>query len=370
MAHWESVNDGFIWILLNHYRLFELNGNQLKISSRQVRRTKAELLQNDLFIAWFKENFVYLADTPDNRTKFVTQEEVLAQFKLLTPGQQQQIIGQRNYAPAKYVKDMLHVHSAFKACFKTKITNWRLTKTERLQAKNQIGPNGQYQINVLMRFVTRAEYEAKQTLATADLSALPEDEARRNYYENQEEADEKVNDDYIYGSDMFFRYMDPALKDINDGNDVVDIEEQARSMSLDINEDALVNGNNGAVGTLNENSNDRRDSLMSYSDVAMHNGAIGNLLNENGDGAANDDEPIGNLLNGNDENKGGIDDLMIVDAGAAADASNNKEASVKDQAAKPKVATRKRKIINITYKNSKYGGGGAKNGLAKKKRKM
>ena len=367
-AYWESMNDGFIWLLLNHYRLYELNGETVKISPRQVRRTKAELLQNDLFITWFKENFVYLADTPENRRKFVTQQEVYAEFRLLAPKQQQYIIGQSNYAPAKYVKDMIHVHSAFKACYRAKITNWRLTQEERVEtaAKNKIGPNGQYQSNVLIRFVTRAEYEATPTLATADLSALDhetEEEAKRDCYDDPQE----VNHDYIYGSDLFFEYIDPALKETNDEANVADIEEQARSTSLDINESELMIGNNnGAVSNLlNRNFSYRRPSVMSYSDVAMDNG-VNNLLNENDDNresnnnlmvvddSANDDEPIDNLL--------------IDDAGTDADASNDEEASVKDQAAKPRRSKRKRKI-NITYKKSKYGGS-AQDGLAKKKRKM
>ena len=389
-AYWESVNDGFIWLLLNHYRLYELNGCELQVSTRQAKRTKAELLENDLFISWFKENFVYLADTPANRTKFVTQQEVLAQFKLLPPKQQQQIIGQRNYAPAKYVKDMMHVHSAFKACFRIKITNWRLSAEERKEpaAKNKTGPNCQYQSNALVRFVTRAEFEATETLVAADLATLPEEEAKSNFFANQQQAEE-INDDYIYSSDMFFEYMRPVFEDPDEdiAFDVENVAELTGSMSLDIDESRLMTGNNGAVGNLSdENYGQRRPSLMSYSGAAMQDRVTDNVLNENDDNggnsdnvlmivdeAADDDEAIGNLLTGNNENKEGNDN---VDAGAdaeagadsGADATNDGKASVKDQAAKPMVSRRKRKI-SIVYKKSKYGGS-AEEGSAKKKRKL
>ena len=399
------MNDGFIWLLLNHFRLFELNDNKLKISSRQVRRTKAELLENDLFIRWFKENFVYLADTPDNRTKFVTQEEVIAEFRKLNPAQQQQIIGQRNYASAKYVKDMIQVHSAFKACYRAKVTNWRLTAMERLlpAAKNKSGPNCQYQRNVLIRFVSRAEYESGPVLETADLSALPADEAGRNYYEDEEDeqqvGDEKVDDDYLYADDMFFKYMNAAVKQANDEHGVAGIEEQARALSMDIDDAVLMSDNNGANDhLLNENNDNRiyrRDSLMSYSAVAINNEFMGNLLNDDdlmmADIGAND-----NLMNDYNDNRGGNGNLMMVDvcsadadagadtgangslmivdtdAGAGSDSTNDEDAGVKDQAAKPKTAKRrsKRRKVKGTYRNGKYGGGYDQDGLAKKKRKL
>lgn len=421
--YWRSMNDGFIWLLLNHYRLFELNGNKLKISSRQVRRTKAELLENDLFIRWFKENFVYLADTPENRTKFVTQDEVTAEFKKLKPAQQQQIIGRPNYAAAKYVKDMLPAHSAFKPCYKDKVTNWRLTAIERLlpAAKNKTGPNCQYQRHVLIRFVSRAEYESGAALETADLAALPADEAGRNYYDADEEGqfgDEKVEDDYLYGDDMFFKYMKPAVQQVNDTHDVAGIEEQARALSMEIDDAALVNGNNVANDhSLNENDDDRRyrrDSLMSYSAVGAINdefmgnllndgdvmmadiGANDNLMNDNNDNRGGNGNLMrvdadtgadaganGNLMNDNNDNTGGNDNLMMVDvcsadtddradAGAVSDSTNDQDAGVKDQADKPKAGKRrsKRRKVKVTYKNSKYGGGCDQDGLARKKRKM
>ena len=42
--HSESMNDDFIELLSNHFRLFELNGNETKTSVRQVRKTKAQML--------------------------------------------------------------------------------------------------------------------------------------------------------------------------------------------------------------------------------------------------------------------------------------------------------------------------------------
>ena len=94
-AYWDSKSNGLLWLLLNHYRLFELQGNKLKISARQNAKTKQKLLDQDLFIIWFRHNYVFLTDTEANRKKFVTREEIIAEFSALTPSKQQTIIGRR-----------------------------------------------------------------------------------------------------------------------------------------------------------------------------------------------------------------------------------------------------------------------------------
>ena len=67
-----------------------------------------------------------MAHTPDDGTKFDAQGEVVAQLKLLTPAQQQQIIGQWDPALAKCLKNKIHVDSAFTACYRKRVTNWTL----------------------------------------------------------------------------------------------------------------------------------------------------------------------------------------------------------------------------------------------------
>ena len=386
-AYWESVNDGFIWLLLNHYRMFELNDNKLRITAKQKRRTKAELLDNDLFIKWFQQNFVYLADTPSNRKIFVTQEEILAEFKLLAPAQQQQIIGRRNYASTKFIKDMVQIHSALKACYVKKITNWRLTLLERSAVKNVNGQNGQYQLHVLIRFIKRAEFESRPALKRADLAdfeAKGKDEANLNddnigdddYIEDDHvrKADGPLNEDYLLDSNLFFTYLDPACSKV-----VTDVAEQARALSIDVDDGVLVFKNDDIMN---------EDGVMVYNNEANavlmnengdNKGGNGNLINI--DGEANDGEANDDLMNENSDNRRGNGNLMNVDGqangGKANDLMNGntddrkdnsddeieEEAGVKDQAAKPKVNKRKRKKVKVTYKNSQY------NGAAKKRRK-
>ena len=348
VAYWESVNDGFIWLLLNHYRLFELNENKLRITNRQVKRTKAELLDNDLFINWFKENFIYLADTPSNRQKFVTQAEIVAQFKLLSPSQQQQIIGSRNYAPDKFIRDMIQIHSALKACYKKKVTNWRLGLVERIAAKNTHGPNGQYQRNVLIRFTSRAEFESGPQLEAGTLRDTEEYEAKSNVHEDDEDLyyapdDDKLDDNYLYSKDLFFRYMDPA-----DGVRVADIEQQARALYMDIDDGVLIAANS-------INYDEEEDAVLVYGDE------VNDFMNENDNN---------NLMNENSDNRGGNGNLMNSDNEANDDPANEEE--VKDQADEVQLRRSKRKRVKLTYKNSQYNGRSANDGAkesAKKRRK-
>ena len=217
--YFDAAYDGLIWLMLNHYRIYDNDGFKLAVSDRQLRRTRAKLMDNDLFIRWFKANYIFLADTESNRKKFITQEEVIAEFAKLTPTQHQQIIGRRNYQPDKYVKDMLQIHSAFKSCFEIKVTNWRLTMVERHlpAARNKTGPNKQYMGNVLIRFVTRAEFESAEPghYQTADLS-MNDQADKRSYIMNDGEDDDENVDvfaddsevpaDYLHAEGLFFNF--------------------------------------------------------------------------------------------------------------------------------------------------------------------
>ena len=213
---------------------------------------------------------------------------------------------------------------------------------------------------------------------------------------------------------MFFKYIKQSVHQVNDAHDIAGIEEQARALSMDIDDAAWVNGANDYL--LNENNNnrkDRKDSVMSYFAVAINNGFMGNLLNGDNlvmvDAWANDagvsDDLMtdnndnrggngtlmmidtdaganGNLMNDNNANEGGNGNLMLVDvctadadaddgvdAGTGSDLTNEQDAVVKDQAAKPETAKRrsKRRKVKVTYKNSKYGGGYGQDGLVKRK---
>ena len=63
-AYWRSINDGLIWLLLNHYKIYMMNENTLQISPRQLARTKSQLLDADSFIKWFSSNYKLLSDVP------------------------------------------------------------------------------------------------------------------------------------------------------------------------------------------------------------------------------------------------------------------------------------------------------------------
>ena len=193
--YFRSVADGFLWLLLQHYKLFKLNGNKLRVTPLQMNRTKRALLSNDLFFSWFKSNYVFLEDSKSNRRKFITQEEVINEFLKLPPATHLQIIGKKNYSPSKYVKDMLQCHTAIKECFKKKCTNWRLTSIERLlpAAANKSGPNCQYQLNVIIRFVTTAEFESTPGLKRVDLGEGDDDDDEET--ESDVEGSENNNDD-------------------------------------------------------------------------------------------------------------------------------------------------------------------------------
>ena len=80
--YWDSVVDGIIWILINHYHLFQLNNNKLMISDEQRARTRRELLEADLFIKWFESNFTMLTNTQQHQRKFISQAEIVEQFNL------------------------------------------------------------------------------------------------------------------------------------------------------------------------------------------------------------------------------------------------------------------------------------------------
>lgn len=270
--YWASVNDGMMWLLLNHFHLYALNGYTLKISKRQLARTKCQLLEADLFIKWFSSNFKLLTDSAPHRRQFVTQEEVVAEFVTQTPTQQQNIIGRRNYAPRKFVRDMLKVHSALTPYFVKKYTNWRLSQIERLlpAAKNRIGPNCQYQRNVLIRFVTRGEAEGRFKDHTMDLAEV---EAK-----TEEEAKCDVKDDYIYDESLFFLYGDPAQ--CTDDIDLESDEEPAVAPAANEDENELLNEDELLL------NDDNFDAMVDY----VHPVNVENAANAN-------DDPLNDIAN-------------------------------------------------------------------------
>ena len=220
--YWESINDGFIWLLLNHFRLFAHNDMKLKISDRQLQITKAQLLDNDLFINWFKENFIFLKATEEQKKLFVTHEEISDAFCNLRPQRLAHIVGRKNYDATKYVKDMLQAHVCFKSCYKNKVTNWRISKDDRLAAsKNSSGQFGRYRRHVLITFIKRAEYQAdpgryvKEDLAYDAEADAKMQEANKSAYRGDDESDDgdndsddgaevDVDDDYLHSNGLFF----------------------------------------------------------------------------------------------------------------------------------------------------------------------
>ena len=240
-AYWQSINDGVIWLLLNHYQLYINNGYRLGVSDRQKARTRNFLLEADQFIKWFESNFKLLPDTPANKKKFVTAEEVGDEFCKLTPGQQQQIIHGKSYNPMKFVKDTVKVHTALAPYYRERFTNYRLTLTQRSLpgAKNRAGPNCQYQYMCLTRFVTRAEAESKN-LNVTNLCDEPVEEYKcqvpDNYFETADNA--------------FFDYRNPGAGDeINlaetDDDDDDDVQLTARiGQSIDFADDYAAQGLN------------------------------------------------------------------------------------------------------------------------------
>ena len=415
--YWDSIYDGFIWLLLNHYRIFENDGFKLAISDRQLRRTKAKLLDNDLFIRWFKENFVFLADTPANEKKFITQEEVLAEFRKLTPTQQHQIIGRRNYQPAKYVKDMIQIHSAFHSCYRAKLTNWRLSLVERKLpgAYNKTGLNKAYVSNALIRFITRAEYENGQ-FETASLSA-GHNQLNDGYIDNNESGvindESEVVADYLESDELFFNFQRRSFEIADDNEDfggiqlepairrkliripfndnVEEIEQQLQAASVDVIDvdDEMVminmneandinNDNNGADDNDGGEANDEAidvdndkagDEAMDIDNDKAGDEAIDIDNDKTGDEAIDiDNDKAGDEAIDIDNDEAG-DEAMDVDNSKANDNSMNNdeqaadllsddEESIKDQRAKPKPKGRKRtkrtKDVTIVYKKSKY----------------
>ena len=223
-----------------------------------------------------------------------------------------------------------------------------------MAAKNVRGPNGQYQNNALIRFVSKAEFESGPKLEAGILGDTEEYEAKLNENENDEDvyyapADDKLNDNYLYSEDLFFTYMDPA-----DGVRVADIEEQARAMSMDIDDGVLVAANS-------INYDEEEDAVLVYNDeindFMNENDYNNNLMSYNND--AND------LMNENSDNRGGNGNLMNYNNEANDDPANEEE--VKYQAAEVKPRRSKRKRVILTYNNSQYNGGAKES--AKKRRK-
>ena len=221
--YWDSVNDGLIWLLICHYRMYEKNGFKLKISGEQSARTAAGLLDSDLFMKWFKANYVILADTPENKKHFVTQEEVINEFKKLAPTEQWQIIGKRNYDAAKFVKDVMRVHLVLKKYWTKKITNHRISQAERLApgARNKTGPNCQYQRSALKGVVTAAEF------ATSSLIADEQEENGGNMNEACEadgvseaaeavESDGDAIDEYLVVDGLFYEGWNGYISEVED----------------------------------------------------------------------------------------------------------------------------------------------------------
>ena len=55
-------------------------------------RTKADLLDADLFMRWFKNNHVQLTNAAANMKRFVTLDEITQQFLLLEPARMMQFL--------------------------------------------------------------------------------------------------------------------------------------------------------------------------------------------------------------------------------------------------------------------------------------
>ena len=365
--YWSKMGDGFLWLLLQHYRIFENNDHQLPISEDQFARTRSELMQSDLFIKWFGANYVLLAATQNPRAdhQFVTVAEIQQEFKKLTPKEQQLIIGSKHYAPDKFITDILKGHTALREFWKKKVTNWRLTTDERRKvARNAIGPNGQYQGPALFRFMPRAEfemsfdgfleqrlgmtdraYEEQQKQLAAELlnDELLDDELlndEQHEAHSQEEKDELLNDepvkdqaarpdikavDYIYSDELFFLYgadelPEPASELQSD--DDVEMEHNGSGDNTD---------NGAAIRHDNEDKKDNED--VNDND---NNNYIGAGVDNNSEATGNDNEDEKDKEDNNDKgagvtkNSGAVDDDNNDNGGGANNDSGSGDNNTQD----------------------------------------
>ena len=344
--YWDSINDGLIWLLICHYRMYENNGFRLTISEAQTARTTAGLLDSDLFIKWFKANYVVLADTVENKRYFVTQEEIINEFKKLAPTEQWQIIGKRNYDAAKFVKDILRVHLVLKRYYAKKVTNHRISRAERLAsgAKNKTGPNRQYQSHVLRGVVTAAEF-ATSSLESEEQynNGVQADPVNRAHEADEaNEPEECINtDEYLVVDGLFYEesngvYEDDIFEVEDDdlkADHISDMENDIASVSLsaevmDVDGDVL----------MMENNEERAIDVISNEAASGANDVDGNE-SASAANVANSNEPasIVNDIDNNEAPAGGNDTEEDTSVCAAEEVKSNK---------------RKRKV-RITYKNGR-----------------
>lgn len=222
--YWKSVNDGLIWLLLNHFRLFQLNGNRLSISARQQARTKRTMLENDLFIRWFTKNYQMIKLIKPNKKYFITIEELQYQFGLLTSSQQAAITCGTNYEPDKFVSDMARTHSALIRNWRPKVTNFRITKKERKVkgAVGKMGPNKQYQGASLICCMEKARFDNLPLAEQDDL--MPVDILDEAYHE-EFECEDDDDDDVVDKDEKEAEYNDKSENDDNDNSDTQDIND-------------------------------------------------------------------------------------------------------------------------------------------------
>lgn len=157
-AFQEKYKDGLWYLLTEHFKLFEANGYQLKISAAAQHRTIKALKGSDQFLRWFESKYVCLADVGDQKQQFVTLKEIETEFNNMAPAQKTSIIGRQSYAVGKYIKDVISSHTIFKKLYKAKFTNFRLSREDRMDPanRNQIGEGKQYVGHVLHRIYPKS----------------------------------------------------------------------------------------------------------------------------------------------------------------------------------------------------------------------
>lgn len=171
----ERYNDALIYILLEHFKQFQANGNTLKISAKAQQRTVNMLKGSDELIRWFERYYYCLQPVHEQHKHFVTHQDLVREFSKLTATAQRQIIGAASYSVDKFIKDAMVSHHILKRLYKRRYTNYRISAEERARpgAKNKNGEGKQYMLHVLFRVILIEEAESKNlSLETMSFGSL------------------------------------------------------------------------------------------------------------------------------------------------------------------------------------------------------
>ena len=166
------MNDGFIWLLLNHMRSFEANGYKLSTTQEQIARTKRNY--SKMIYSLFGSMqiiHIYVIQKVIGRNllpwkKSFSNSSYYHQQNKLQLKEEEKIMIQLNFCG-----DIIRNHSALYDFYKEKMTNYRISLQQRVlpEAKNKCGSNCQYVRKVLRRFVSKPE---AQSLAAIEIIQL------------------------------------------------------------------------------------------------------------------------------------------------------------------------------------------------------